>query len=223
MDNVFGVNVRTFRNVLLRDSIFGDDTIIADDSFITGSTLGEHVIVERRNMVFNSEIGDYTITGFNDVIRNCKIGKYCSLAWNVTVGGAEHNIHALSTSFFPFDKAYGFVDQNYSEIEEAYSKPVSIGNDVWVAANAMILRGVTVGDGAVVGGGGIVKKDIAPYEIWAGVPAKKIGQRFSDEIISELMELKWWDLPIDIIKDNIGLFRKDVNWNTILEIKALLQ
>ena len=81
---------------------------------------------------------------------------------------------------------------------------------------------MTVGDGSILGGGTIVTKDVPPYEIWAGLPAKKIGQRFSDEIISDLMELRWWDLPIDVIKDNIDLFRKDIDVNFISELKSRL-
>lgn len=98
-----------------------------------------------------------------------------------------------------------------------------IGNDVWIAAGAQVLRGVKVGDGAVLGGGTIVTKDVPPYEIWAGVPARKIGQRFPDEIIVELMEIKWWDFPIDVIKDNIDLFRKDIDMDFISELKSRLQ
>ena len=62
-----------------------------------------------------------------------------------------------------------------------------------------------------------------PYEIWAGVPGKKIGQRFSDEIIADLLDIEWWNLRVEVIKENIDLFRKDIDNNTILEIKALLQ
>lgn len=72
-------------------------------------------------------------------------------------------------------------------------------------------------------GGTIVTKDVPPYEIWAGVSAKKIGQRFSDEIIAVLMELKWWDLPVEIIKENIELFRKDIDLELMKEIKQRLQ
>ena len=74
-----------------------------------------------------------------------------------------------------------------------------------------------------LGGGTIVTKDVPPYEIWAGVPARKIGQRFPDEIIVELMEIKWWDFPIDVIKDNIDLFRKDIDMDFISELKSRLQ
>jgi len=74
-----------------------------------------------------------------------------------------------------------------------------------------------------LGGGTIVTKDVPPYEIWAGVPSKKIGQRFSDEIIADLMELKWWDLPVEIIKENIELFRNDIDLELMKEIKLKFQ
>ena len=72
-------------------------------------------------------------------------------------------------------------------------------------------------------GGGIFTKDVPPYEIWAGVPAKKIGQRFPDEIIAELMEIKWWDLPKGVIVNNIDLFRKDITQDMLNEIKERIQ
>ena len=118
-------------------------------------------------------------SGVNWMMRYATIGKFCPVAWNCSIGGTEHHIHRLTTSFFPFDKTYGIVDDNYLEdLELAYADRV----DVWIAANTQVLRSVTVGHGAVIGGT-IVTKDVLPYEIWAGIPAKKIGQRFSNEII----------------------------------------
>lgn len=220
-DNVIGQNVRTYRNVTIRESVIGDNVLIGDDTFITGSKIRNNAYIVQRNMIFNSEIGEFTSTGWNDVIRNARIGKYCSLAWNVTVGGAEHFKQRLTTSFFPFDKAYGVIeDTEQSEIERTYSKPLIIGNDVWIAAGVQIMRGVSIGDGAILGGGGIFTKDVPPYEIWAGVPARKIGQRFSDEIIGELMALQWWDFPLSVIQSNIALFKKNIDIEAIKEIKS---
>lgn len=89
---------------------------------------------------------------------------------------------------------------------------------MWIAANACVTRGITIGDGAVIGAGSVVTHDIPPYEIWAGVPAKKIGQRFSGEIISELLELKWWDLPEHVLKENLSFFREDITIENIEKI-----
>lgn len=222
-ENKIGLNVRTFRNVVIRNSELCDNVLVADDSFISGCKIEENVVVERRSMLFNSRIGAYSTLGWNDVVRNAEIGKYCSIAWNCTIGGAEHFLHRLSTSFFPFEKRYGIIDEDIDCVGDPYAKPVDVGNDVWIAAGAQVLRGVKVGDGAVLGGGTIVTKDVPPYEIWAGVPGKKISQRFSDEIIADLLDIEWWNLRVEVIKENIDLFRKDIDNNTILEIKALLQ
>lgn len=223
-DNRIGLNVRTYRNVVIRNSVICNNVLIGDDAFIKESTIEENTTIERRNMIFNSAIGAYCSVGVNDVIRYARIGKYCSIAWNCSIGGTEHYMKRLSTSFFPFDKSYGIVeDTDMSEIEGTYSKSVNIGNDVWIAAGAQVLRGVTIGDGAVLGGGGIFTKNVPPYEIWAGVPARKIGQRFSDEIISELLDIKWWNLPIEVIKDNIDLFRRDIDMSFVSELKSQLQ
>lgn len=152
-DNRIGLNVRTYRDVVIKNSVICDNVLIGDDAFITESTIGENAIIERRNMIFNSAIGAYCSVGVNDVIRYAGIGKYCSIAWNCSIGGTEHYMKRLSISFFPFDRTYGIVEKTVPpDIEGAYSKPVTIGNDVWIAAGVQVLRGVNVGDGAVLGG-----------------------------------------------------------------------
>lgn len=217
-----GQNVKRFNNVVLRKSNIGDNSILADDCFATDCEIGRKVLVERRCMLFNSILGDNTSTGFGDVIRNAIIGKYCSIAWNVSIGGAEHPYHNITTHFFPYDKYYGFVDEGMEDSTfNPYKDKVTIGNDVWIAAGAQILRGVTIADGAVIGAGAIVTHDVGPYEIWAGVPAKKIGSRFDERIVKALVELKWWNLPEQIIKDNLELFRKPVSIELINELKGL--
>ncbi len=220
-ENRFGKNIRTYRDVIVRDSEIGDNVCVGDDAFIVSSKIAEQVTIERRVMMFNSEIGSITTIGWNSVIRNAKIGKYCSIAWNCSIGGAEHALHRLSTSFFPLEKRYGIIEQDICETVSPYAAPLIIGNDVWIAAGAQILRGVCVGHGVVVGGGAVITKDIPPYEIWAGVPGKKIGQRFSDEIISDLLQLKWWDFPEGMIKQHIALFQKDIDAEVISELRQI--
>lgn len=83
-----------------------------------------------------------------------------------------------------------------------------IGSDVWIGANAIILEGLKIGDGAVIGAGAVVTKDVAPYSIVAGVPARLIGQRFSEDIIIGLLKKRWWDAPEKEIKEKIWLFQK---------------
>ncbi|MDE5763719.1 MAG: CatB-related O-acetyltransferase [Ruminococcus sp.] len=97
-----------------------------------------------------------------------------------------------------------------------------IGNDVWIASGAQILHKVTVGDGAVIGGGAVVTKDVPPYAIVAGVPARIIKFRFDENTINELLSLKWWDWPQDVILKNIEwMIQQDINSDTIARMKEI--
>lgn len=123
-----------------------------------------------------------------------KIGKFCSIAEGVTVFlGANHRVDWFTT--FPFGH---YKENEFPKVKKDHGHPstkgdVVIGNDVWIATNAVIMSGVTIGDGAVVAAYSIVTKDVPPYTIVAGNPAKQIRKRFSDDVISKLLELKWWD------------------------------
>ena len=131
-----------------------------------------------------------------------KIGKFCSFAYGVVlVASGEHNYSAISN--YPFySKLLGKGDE-----KDTFCKgPIVIGNDVWVGANATILSGVTIGDGAVVAAGSIVVKDVPPYSIVAGVPAKVIKYRFSQEVINSLLKIKWWDMKEEFLIANINDF-----------------
>lgn len=224
--NIFGKNVSVYRDVVVRNSEIGDKTLLADDCFITNSKIGSYGKIERRSMIFNAKLGTCVNVGFNAVIRNCQIGDYTGVGWNVSIGAAEHNQHAITMRPFPYDKWYDFITEE-EEIEffkesgfDYYEASVILGNDVWQGAGSQVLRGVRVADGAILGAGCVVTKNVGPYEIWAGVPAKKIGQRFSDEIISELLELQWWKWPREFIKKHIHSFQKTVDLELLKDLKS---
>jgi probable biosynthetic protein (TIGR04098 family) len=141
------------------------------------------------------EIGDYTFGGpvvhyFKDDSA-LKIGKYCSLAVGSTfvLGGKHRTDHVTS---FPLGR---LKDDYHPEEKARMSGDIVLGSDVWVAAGVVILSGVRIGDGAVVGAGAVVIEDVPPYAVVFGNPARIVSKRFSEEIISELLELRWWDLP----------------------------
>ena len=91
-----------------------------------------------------------------------------------------------------------------------------IGNDVWIGANASVLRNVKIGDGAIVAAGAVVTKDVEPYTVVAGIPAKPIKNRFDDETICRLLKIKWWDFPENVIQDNFKLLNSKID-NDVLE------
>ena len=184
-----------WKNVRITNSFIKKLSSIGDDSIIVNSTLGEKCEIGRRNIISNSMMGDGSSTQSNTTLRYCTIGKYCAIAWNVTVGAPNHEIHSLALAHID----YIFHDEERTSMKSFHDKSCVIGNDVWIAAGAQILRGVTVNDGAVIAAGAVVTKDVPAYAIVGGVPAKIIGYRFSDDTIERLKKIRWWDLPQDLL------------------------
>ncbi|WP_411895322.1 CatB-related O-acetyltransferase [Winogradskyella sp. A2] len=130
-----------------------------------------------------------------------EIGSFCSFADNVNILiGGEHHSDFVST--FPFTT---FFKGDYQIRDKKSKGGVKIGNDVWVANNVTILSGITIGDGAVLGAGSVVTKDVKDYEIVGGNPAKHLKYRFTDEQISNMKAVAWWDWDMDKIKANYSL------------------
>lgn len=170
----------------------------------------------------NVEVGDYTI--YNDFVNDptdfeknnvlyhypvnddkLKIGKFCSIACGAKFlfTSANHSLNSLSNYTFPiFFEEWGLDPKN---IRDAWDNKgdITIGNDVWIGYEAVILSGVTIGDGAIIGARALVTKDIPPYTIVGGVPARPIRKRFPDETIEKLLSLRWWEWSEEKIKRNI--------------------
>ncbi len=160
-----------------------------------------------RDSTFSGSMGYASYIG-NSCSINAKIGKYCCIASRVnTVRGTHPTKDWVSVhpAFYSPLKQCGFT---YSE-EERFSEfksPIEIGNDVWIGDSVLILDGVHIGDGAIVAAGSVVNKDVPPYAIVGGIPAKIIRYRFNDDEIAWLNEFRWWDKPEDWIKENAGNF-----------------
>ncbi len=161
-------------------------------------------------------IGDYTYGKpaviFESNETNLFIGKFCSFASGVTIFlGGNHRPDWIST--YPFNSIPNsdFEAYNYIEGHPASKGNVVIGNDVWIGLNTTILSGISIGDGAIIGAESLVTKNVGPYEIWGGNPAKFIKKRFDDDTIQKLLEIKWWDWDIEKIKQNIPIL---MNINT---------
>jgi acetyltransferase-like isoleucine patch superfamily enzyme len=156
------------------------------------------------------EIGEYTY-GNPDIVSwgkeaTLKIGKYCSIAGNVVIFlGSEHRTDWISTYPFPI-----FLEEGKSIKGHPSTKgDVIIGNDVWIGFNVIIISGVTIGDGVAIGAGSVVAKDVPPYAIVSGNPARIVRYRFNEEIIQKLLQIRWWDWPDEKVKGNIHLICSD--------------
>ncbi len=134
-----------------------------------------------------------------------EIGSFCSIANNVNIFlDGEHEVKNIST--YPF----GYF-KNFTTKEKYKTKSkgkVTIGNDVWIGYGVTILSGVTIGDGAVIGACSLITKDVPPYAIVGGVPAKIIKKRFEDNTINKLLEIKWWNWPDEKIQKNVNILNK---------------
>jgi acetyltransferase-like isoleucine patch superfamily enzyme len=149
--------------------------------------------------------GANTFLLFRDDDR-VEIGKYCSIAYGVTIiASGEHNYRAVAN--YPFHARFLGDDE-----QDTFSKGrVSIGNDVWIGANATVLSGVSVGHGAVIAAGAVVVDDVPPYAIVGGVPARVIKFRFAPEVIDRLLEIRWWDWDPEIVREKFEVFYWDMD------------
>lgn len=200
---------RAGRDTLVKKSSIGDGVIIDDDSIVLSSTIGDHCEIDKRNLIQSAVIGDMTYTGQDTSIMWADVGKYCCISRLVDIGGNEHNYRAASMmpDYRLRNKLKGAITRHPDETR------IVVGSDVWIGQGVSIVRkeGLTVGDGAVLGSGCVVTKSIPPYAIAAGVPARVIGYRFSDDMIAKLLELRWWDWTEEKILRNWKLLSQDLN------------
>ncbi|MGQ9445250.1 CatB-related O-acetyltransferase [[Pasteurella] aerogenes] len=188
-------------------------------SNVVNSSLGIYCGIAKGADVANVILGDYSSIGRYSKVVHSEIGKFCSISWDVTVNAISHPLNHLSTHAFPYVPQVGhFVEKRTQEYHKVY-----IGNDVWIGANSIIMPGVHIGDGAVVGANAVVTKDVPPYAIVAGVPAKIIKYRFSEDMITRLLELKWWNFSDEILKSNISFFQKNISEDELDRLCQLLK
>ncbi len=157
------------------------------------ASLGRGVCIYHRVLVgAGVTIDDYTYVNTDSIIDSGTIGKYCSIASGVSVGPYNHPIHLLSTN----SKVYmqpGWEAIMRERHPNELKEPPIIGNDVWIGRNALVMRGVSVGNGAVIAACAVVTRDVPAYAIVSGIPAKVKSYRFTPDTISELQRICWWD------------------------------
>ncbi|WP_312837871.1 CatB-related O-acetyltransferase [Atlantibacter hermannii] len=220
-DQLYKVGVRTTSGANFSRKakfIFEPPSTLANTIFHTGTT-----------------IGAYTYMRGGDIYSLKKIGRFCSLAPGFNIGASNHPTNFLSTHPFQYGASgfsywHKFRDFDHNGLTmppEAVKEAPIIGNDVWLGGGVTICKGVSIGDGAVVAAGSVVTKDVPPYAIVGGVPAKIIKFRFSDEIIRELISLKWWNfepvsmkgVSFDKVEDAINEIKKRKDIGVLEEIR----
>lgn len=184
----------------IMESGYVDASAVCSDfaDFETPHYIANGCIVQKL-----SSLGAYTYLQENvSIWPYVKIGRFCSVASNVIIGPSEHDYESISSHPVLVDREVYKKQADYVfglKSKGKEQKEVVIGNDVWIGTNAVILRGVRIGDGAVIAAGAIVTKDVESYQIVGGIPAKMIKMRFEESIVERLMELRWWELSMEIL------------------------
>ncbi len=213
---------KIYKNCRIEDSSVADHVVVGECSVLLGATMKAYSQVNRFSMVRHSVIGDYSYAGKNFMMISAEIGRFSSISWNVTIGGADHDYSKVTTHSFLYHPAFDMVGEG-APLYDRFADDCVIGNDVWMGAGSVVKRGVTVGDGAVVGANAVVTHDVAPYTVVAGAPARIIRARFDDRTIERLLRIRWWDLDPALIREHVALFNEsptEAVLDRLEEIKA---
>lgn len=175
---------------------------------INNCTFGSYNTLYKYCRLRNIKLGDFSYVARNTLIQHATIGKFCSIGPNVSIGLGSHPSSTFVSShplFYSTKKQAGGLKIVEHDLFDEYEN-TTIGNDVWIGANAVIKSGINIGNGAIIASGAVITKDVEPYSIVGGVPAKHLKFRFTDSQISFLNSLEWWDKDLEWIKENKNLF-----------------
>lgn len=211
IDSNVNENTQIYYRAEIKYSDIKENCIIGENTRVRNTILGDYVSIERNNLILDSTIGAYTYTGPFDMIFKTSVGKFCSISYGVTIGPPEHDYSKLTTHPFIYDKRFNFFETEELLKVSKFDKSCNIGNDVWIGCNVTILRGVKIGNGAVIGANSLVNKDVPPYAIVGGVPARIIKYRFTTTQIEKIQSLEWWNWSIEEIRKNKDLFLNDMS------------
>ena len=180
---------------------------IGHDTVVKNSEFGVYVKIYNYSSVVDSEMGNYSYVGNRSHIRNTKIGAFCTIGPDCQIGMGLHPVGknvSIHPIFYSDKKQSGitFADKSYFKESER----ITIGNDVWIGAAVKVMDGVAIGNGVVIATGAVVTKDVPPYSIVGGIPAKVIRYRFNEKQINKLEEIKWWNFSRDELRNNFKLF-----------------
>ena len=177
---------------------------------ITDSTFGDYVEIGEGSRVAHSNLGDYSYCDRYADIANARIGKFANIAAFSRIGATDHPLHTATCHHFLYrsDDYWDDAARDEAFFEQRKARIAHVGHDTWIGAGAMIKPEVTLGHGAVVAAGALVTKDVAPYSIVAGTPAKPLRPRQPPEIAERLIALAWWDWPHSALRAALEDFRR---------------
>ncbi|MBI1354626.1 MAG: chloramphenicol acetyltransferase [Acidobacteria bacterium] len=173
-------------------------------------TLGAWTAVGARTHLAEMSMGDYSYIVNDSSVIYAEIGKFCSIASQVRLNPGNHPMDRAAMHHFSYRCAsYQLADADDAEFFEWRRRHrVTLGHDVWIGHGATVMPGVSIGTGAAVGSGAVVTKDVAPFEIVGGVPARRIRMRFDEALAADLLALAWWDWPRELLRERLADFQR---------------
>jgi len=173
--------------------------------------IGRRCEILSHTSIEYASLGDYSYLGENCEIADAAIGKFTAIANSVRIGAPNHPMGRASQHRFTYVPEYyeAGTTRDRDFFADRRGDRVVVGNDVWIGHAAILLPGVTVGDGAVIGAGAVVSRDVARYTIVGGVPARPIRKRFDDAVAESLQRIAWWDWPDALIFERLADFRSE--------------
>lgn len=208
-----------YEGAIVKDSTLQEQVSVGNFSKVTDSILMRHVVIDRYNYVMGTTIGAHSYTGKNVTLIHASIGNFCSVSWNVSIGGANHEMNCVTTHSFLYNVNSCLHPESEPPAYDRFrNQPCVIGHDVWIGTGAIILRGVEVGTGAVIGAGSVVTKNVPPYAVVCGNPAKIIRYRFDEAVINQMLQLKWWDWPDKKIRTHFDFMKSIPTEDSVLKM-----
>lgn len=184
-------------------------TVIDPTASLRDAAIGNCCEVLERTRIAHSTLGDFSYLGPDCMVSDARIGKFCAIAASVRIGAPNHPMDRPSLHRFTYCPEYYSAEASRDEefFSQRHAAVVTIGHDVWIGHGVIVLPGVTVGNGAVLAAGAVVSRDVAPYSIVGGVPARLIRQRFAPDIARRLLRIAWWDWPFETILARLAAFQ----------------
>jgi phosphonate metabolism protein (transferase hexapeptide repeat family) len=190
--------------------ILSEEPLVHPTADVRDCTLGRYTDIGARTILLEVEVADYSYIVNDSNIAYTKIGKFCSIAAMTRINPGNHPMHRASQAHFTYRASSHFPgeadDADFFEWRRAHR--VVIGHDVWIGHGAIVLPGRNLGDGAVIAAGSIVTKDVMPYTIVAGNPARPIRQRFPTQIAARMAKLEWWHWSHERLRLALPDFRR---------------
>ncbi|MBL7771385.1 MAG: CatB-related O-acetyltransferase [Chitinophagaceae bacterium] len=204
----------------VKQSNIAETSNVHDFATVVQSELQGHNFIGKFSTLTYSKLGIYSYISQFSVVKSVTIGNFSSISWGCSLGPEEHDFNRLTThSFLISTETFKLLEE---KVYSPFDKPCTIGNDVWIGCGTTILRGVHIGDGAVVGANSVVTKSVPPFAIVAGSPARIIRFRFPKDIQDALIELAWWHWEEAKFKQALPLFKeKEVTQETIEALKKI--